>query len=304
MVPSRINDFRMTTRFFSRIFPSLALVLCLLLVGPAVFGENKDGQEKSKPAKPEQRSRDKGATARLEAWESLDEAQREKLKKALREAWTDPAVISAREEVKQASDAYQEAIQDAVNRSDPSLAEVMSKIQRSNSGMAHERIWGRPAREGRDGRKGMSPPTSRRGAQEKDDAKPRRGFGGQLRPPGYLEALSAEERETFRRAEEAALASEAVRTARSELEKLREEGEALRHRRLDAHRELRKATIEEMIRFDPTISKLREKLSGGDSGAVGPHRKAGGKKDDPPGPGKKSVSGGRTAGDDVPPRTE
>ncbi len=295
----------MTTRFSSRILSHFALVLCLLLVGPAVFGEDKDGKVKSKPAKPEQRSRDKGASARLEAWESLSEEQRGKLKQALRDAWTDPAVISAREEVKQASDAYQEAIQAAVHRSDPSLADVMSKIQRSNSGMAHERIWGRPGREGSEGRKGM-PSSSRRGEadnEDKDGAKPQRGFGGQIRPPGYLEALSPEERESFRRAEEAALASDAVRTARSELEQVREEGEALRHRRLDAHRKLRKATIEEMIRFDPSIAELREKLSGENRDAGAPRRKAGGKKDDPPGPGKKSAPDGG-AGDEAPPRPE
>ncbi|NLT71065.1 MAG: hypothetical protein GXX91_10280 [Verrucomicrobiaceae bacterium] len=283
--------------------PHFALVLCLLLADPAVFGEDKEEKEQSKPAKTEPRSRDKGSSARLEAWESLSEEQRGKLKQALRDAWTDPAVISAREEVKQASDAYQEAIQAAVNRSDPSLAEVMSKIQRSNSGMAHERIWGRPGREGREGRKGMPSASSRRGGPDKDDAKPRRGFGGQIRPLGYLETLSPKERESFRRAEEAALASETVRTARSELEKVREEGEALRDRRLDAHRKLRKATIEEMIRFDPSIAKLREKLSGDDRGANAPPRKARDKNADSPGPGKKSGSGG-SAGDKASPRTE
>lgn len=270
---------------------SLALVLCLLVIGPA-FGEDGEGKRKDKPDKPKGSFQDKRDVARLEAWESLSEEQREKLKKALRDVWTDPAVISAREEVKQASDAYQEAIKAAVNRSDPSLADVMSKIQRSNSGMAHEHIWGHPTRGGRDFGKERPQSSPRQESPEKGaSTKSRRGFGDQIKPPGYLDALPPEEREKFRIAEETALESEAVQTARSELEKIREEGEALRRKRLGAHRALRKVTIDEMIRIDPSIAGIRKKLSGEDRGPDAPPRKEGGKKEGPPPAREKSASG-------------
>lgn len=287
------------TVFPSRMIRSLALLLCVFFTGTA-FGEEGERKGRGKPDKQIEGRRDTGDSARREAWESLSEEQREKLKSALRDVWTDPAVISAREEVKQASDAYQDAIKVAVSRSDPSLAEAMTKIQRSHSGMAHERIWGGPGRGGRDSGKGVPQTSSRRGAPgEKGGTKSRRGFGDQIRPPGYMDALSKEEQEQFRRAEEAALASEAVQTARSELEKIREEGEALRRRRLDAHRNLRKVTVDEMMRIDPAIAGIRKKLSGDDRKTEPAPRREVGKKDDLR-PSREKSGSGEVGADDVP----
>lgn len=194
----------------------------------------------------------------------MSDEQRDKLRQALRDVWTDPAVISAREEVKQAGDAYQESITAAVSRVDPSVAEVMTRIQRSNSGMAHEHIWGRPPLAIGQGGKGVLPPLHAPGSQEKGGSGPRRGFDDQIKPPGFLDNLPPEARDKFRRAEAAALDSEVVKAARSELEKIREEDEVLRRKRLEAHRKLRKITIDEMERIDPSIAEIRKKLPGED----------------------------------------
>ena len=261
----------------SRTLRPLALALCLLVTGQ-VFGDNAEvndkGKGKGRPDKPQENGgiRDKGETARLEVWESLSDEQRDKLKQALRDVWTDPAVISAREEVKQAGDAYQESITAAVSRVDPSVAEVMTRIQRSNSGMAHEHIWGRPPLAIGQGGKGVLPPLHApgpqekggSGSQEKGGSGPRRGFDDQIKPPGFLDNLPPEARDKFRRAEAAALDSEVVKAARSELEKIREEDEVLRRKRLEAHRKLRKITIDEMERIDPSIAEIRKKLPGED----------------------------------------
>ena len=261
----------------SRTLRPLALALCLLVTGQ-VFGDNAEvddkGKGKGRADKPQEKGgiRDKGETARLEVWESLSDEQRDKLKQALRDVWTDPAVISAREEVKQAGDAYQESITAAVSRVDPSVAEVMTRIQRSNSGMAHEHIWGRPPLAIGQGGKGVLPPLHApgpqekggSGSQEKGGSGPRRGFDDQIKPPGFLDNLPPEARDKFRRAEAAALDSEVVKAARSELEKIREEDEVLRRKRLEAHRKLRKITIDEMERIDPSIAEIRKKLPGED----------------------------------------
>jgi hypothetical protein len=261
----------------SRTLRPLALALCLLVTGQ-VFGDNAEvndkGKGKGRADKPQENGgiRDKGETARLEVWESLSDEQRDKLKQALRDVWTDPAVISAREEVKQAGDAYQESITAAVSRVDPSVAEVMTRIQRSNSGMAHEHIWGRPPLAIGQGGKGVLPPLHApgpqekggSGSQEKGGSGPRRGFDDQIKPPGFLDNLPPEARDKFRRAEAAALDSEVVKAARSELEKIREEDEVLRRKRLEAHRKLRKITIDEMERIDPSIAEIRKKLPGED----------------------------------------
>ena len=259
----------------SRILRPLALAICLLVTGQ-VFGDNAEVDDKGKgradKAQENGGIRDKGETARLEVWESLSDEQRDKLRQALRDVWTDPAVISAREEVKQAGDAYQESITAAVSRVDPSVAEVMTRIQRSNSGMAHEHIWGRPPLAIGQGVKGVLPPLHApgplekggSGSQEKGGSGPRRGFDDQIKPPGFLDNLPPEARDKFRRAEAAALDSEVVKAARSELEKIREEDEVLRRKRLEAHRKLRKITIDEMERIDPSIAEIRKKLPGED----------------------------------------
>ena len=55
-------------------------------------------------------------------WDSLSDEEKEKLRTALREVWTDPAVINARDEVKSAAEAYQKEIREAVSKADPSMA--------------------------------------------------------------------------------------------------------------------------------------------------------------------------------------
>jgi len=169
-----------------------------------------------------------------------------------------------------------------VSRADPSVAEVMSKIQRSNSGMAHEHIWGRPPMSTGQTGNGIPQPPHGQGPSEKGGPGPRRGFDDQIKPPGFLDNLPPESRDKFRQAEESALASDAVKVARAELEKIREEGESLRRKRLEAHRTLRKVTLDEMIRIDPSIAEIRKKLSGEERG--GPNmapRKEGPKNKDP-----------------------
>lgn len=223
----------------------LCLLAALLFVsGPAVSG---------KDASPKKREAAK-ADSRSEVWMQLEPDQRSKLREALREAWTDPAVINAREEVKQAGEAYQAAIKAAVERIDPSLVALLQKVQ------AAEGPW--PGRE----------------TDASDSKKPKgrgvgggKGFGDQIKPPGFLESLSPEAREKFQKAEETALESEAVKAARAELAKIREEDEALRRKRLEAHRKLRRVTLDEMVRADPSIADLPKRLGGGS-----PERRKGG----------------------------
>ncbi len=177
-----------------------------------------------------------------DAWEALTPEQREKLKQALRDVWTDPAVVTARAEVKQASDAYQAAVKAAVSRADPSIADALAKIQRANSGMVHEHIFGRPPL-------GMGP---------------KRGVEDEFKPPGFLDSLPPEAREKFRLAEAEAMKTESVKAARAELESIRHEDEALRSKRLEAYRKLRKAVMDEMVLIDPSLAALQKHLSGGD----------------------------------------
>ena len=108
---------------------------------------------------------------------------------------------------------------------------------------------------------------------------PWRGFDEQIKPPGFLDSLPPETREKFRKAEAAAMETDAVKEAKGELAKIREEDEALRRKRLEAHRKLRKVTIDEMILVDPSIAAMQKKLWNGDrNGPMAPPRKEGGEK--------------------------
>jgi hypothetical protein len=215
----------------------LLLITCALvtLSGPLLADE---------PDFPRMKPGDRGDDARAKMWESLTPEQRDKLREALRDVWIDPAVINAREEVKQATDAYQAAIKAAVSRADPSIAGVMAKIQEANSGAVNDRIAGRPS---------MGP-----------GGKP--GFEGQIRPPGFLESISPEMREKIKKAEDAAIATGIVTAAKDELDSIREEDDALRRKRIEAHRKLRKVTVDEMVRIDPSLSEVQARLLGGERG--------------------------------------
>jgi len=236
---------------------SLAFVLSLLLA--AAPGDVRTQE----PGSPRPRVWEKGERERIEAWESLSPEQREKLREALRQVWADPAVINAREEIKHASDAYQAAIKSAVERADPSVAGLLAKVQGAG-GMAPDR--GGPGMPGSPGGGPM----------------PMRGFDEQIRPPGFFDSLSPEEREKFRKTEEAAMKAEVVKAARGELARIREEDEALRRKRLEAHRQLRKVTVEEMIRIDPSIAAIQKRLLSGDRNGSPEKKKDGEGKDDKP----------------------
>ena len=212
-------------------------LVALLAAGVA---EGQDGA----PAKG--RGGERGDHERSQVWESLKPEQREKLREAMREAWTDPAVINAREEVKHATEAYQAAVKSVVERVDPSVAELLAKVQTAKGGKPVHGVGG-----------GNAP----------------RGFDEQINPPGFLERLDPEVREKFQRAEVAAMESEVVKTARSELGRIRDEDQALRRRRLEAHRQLRRVTLEEMVRIDPSLAEVQKRLGG--VGRGGASRKGG-----------------------------
>lgn len=207
---------------------SLAIFASLLIVPAA----------KTQEASPRDDRRTDAGNRKGHSWDSLSEEERRKLREALREVWTDPAVISAREEVSQASNAYHEAIEAAVAAEDPAVAKLLNRVQAARKGRLHDRI----------GEDSLTKHGRRRGDYP-------------MGSPGFLEKLSPEEQEKFRSAQEAARESEAVREAREELEALREEDKDLRHRRLAAYKRMREAMHEAMVAADPEIEELRERFA-------------------------------------------
>lgn len=200
-----------------------------------------------------------GEKARI--WESLSEEERDKLKQALRDVWSDPAVISARAEVQQASDAYHKAVKAAINRADPSAAKVLGKLHSLGSGL--------PDRKG-----------DRRGPGHRFSNRGERSIGESMGFPAGLADFSEEERARFREVESEAKKSSAVKEVIAELEASREKDEAARMGKLDLYRKLRKTVLAEMVKIDPKVEELVAKLrpeGGPREGGPGPEGGKGGR---------------------------
>jgi len=67
-------------------------------------------------------------------WESLTEEERARLKAAHQKALSDPAVLAAREKLKQARREFREIMRPALLRADPSVQAILDKIRAERSG--------------------------------------------------------------------------------------------------------------------------------------------------------------------------
>ncbi|MDA7920328.1 hypothetical protein N9B73_01115 [Verrucomicrobiales bacterium] len=177
-------------------------------------------------------------------WGSLSEEEREELKQALREVWSDPTVISARAEVQQSSEAYHKAVMAAISRADPSAAKVLSKLQALSRGL--------PDRKG-----------DRRGPGFRLSPRGERPIGESMGFPAALGDFSDEERSRFREVENEAKESPAVKKVIAELEASREKDDEVRKSKLDLYRKLRTTVLAEMVEIDPRVEELVAKLRPG-----------------------------------------
>lgn len=171
-------------------------------------------------------------------WSELSEDDRTRLRDALRQVWSDPAVINAREEVKEASDAYQNAMRGAVQRVDPTLAETLLKLQNNVAGETRDKLGGPAGFPGAFPRVGEDYPTH---------------------PPGFLERLTPEQRARWKSIEERTRQTPEVQAAMRSLEEIRKQDEELRRRRLEAHRQVREAIMAELAQADPEFAEIMER---------------------------------------------
>lgn len=178
---------------------------------------------------------------------------REAVKKALQAVWENPEVLQARDEVKRATEAFRKAIRKAVNQQDPQVAEVVEKMY----GGGKSRDWGM-RKQGADGQAGGKPPG-------RDDHGPRpsgaegRGIG----PAGFLAFhgdFSKEEKERLEEARKKAMESEEFKRVQEELKVLLKQGEDLRKKRVEMFHQTREETIKAMIKVDPGVEPLLEKM--------------------------------------------
>ncbi len=182
-------------------------------------------------------------------WESLSHEEREQLKKALGEIWTDPGVISAREEVHVAAGNYQKALKSAMSKSNPKVAALMSRVQKNNEGSVKQFLGSRPRPPGGAFPRERSIEDLLKGSAE------------------HWSKLSDEQKQKVTKAREQASQDEDVKAAMAELGKLRGQEEAFRKERLGSYMKLRQAYHKAMVKADPEVAKLLPK---GKEGMRGP----------------------------------
>ncbi|MCB1092361.1 MAG: hypothetical protein KDL87_12570 [Verrucomicrobiae bacterium] len=186
---------------------------------------------------------------------NLAPEQRDRLREAIRRAWSDPALIQARDEVKAATDAYQRALQAALIRTDPEIAGLIEEFRKSSQSDA--RGYLSPGFPGGRGPGGGGNGGGREG----------RGFEGFLvmENPSFLRDLDDEKKQIYREAHRKAMETPAVKERLESLKNMRQEDDDLRKKRTEAirgmHQALRKALIDADARVAEFLPKLN--LEGG-----------------------------------------
>jgi hypothetical protein len=131
---SRSRNFLRSRSFHSKTMEPIALrtwlrfirhclagiAMASLLVPVWADGPKPEGLKGDPRPKPENRPG--------KAPDDLSPEERRRLDDVLAKAWTDPAVIQAREQVHAATDNYRKALRDAVERIDPAAAPLMGKL--------------------------------------------------------------------------------------------------------------------------------------------------------------------------------
>ena len=219
-------------------------ILALLLSGAWFVCAQEE--KKEKPPKREHQfekregeKREGGPRSHSSFFGNLSEEDQDKLRVAMREAWSDPAVVQARAEVNDASKAYKEAIRAALLRKDPALESLIARMEAHSREHINRSIGDAMNRGG----------------------KPN-GFGGFDALTGgspFLRDLSEENRKKYLSLREKAKASPEVKNVMARLEGLRGKDEELRRQQIALFGQLRKAVHEHIRTADPELAKLLPK---------------------------------------------
>lgn len=240
-----MNSSNATT--LTRLLPCLlacAAAFALILVAPGlVYGQ----------AGPDAASRAAKETKAKRNWSDLSEAEKQKLREALRTVWSDPRVVSARENVNRSAREYREAIQLTLASLDPESARLASSLE--------------------DEAKNPPPPFVNGNAGKGK----RPGLEHFLNPPPFLEKLSDEQKQLYFKASATAHAEPQVQAAWEELKALNREDEEMRHRKFEALRKYRSVYLEAIVKAEPQLvdvisllEKEREKNKPGSKGGTPP----------------------------------
>ncbi|MDF1815204.1 MAG: hypothetical protein P1V20_23590 [Verrucomicrobiales bacterium] len=171
---------------------------------------------------------------RESGWSNLPEEDQKKLREALRTVWSDPIVLSARENVNRSAREYQQAVRDTIKKQDPETARLLERVQRDQTGFLHTAM-------GSNGKK-----------KHIHGASVGR-LSQMVAPPGMLDKMSEEQKQRFKEAATKARQQPDVIGAIEELKALSNQDEEIRRKKLDAFRKFRKAYFDAIAEIDPEL---------------------------------------------------
>ena len=255
---------------------ALILATAFLWLGQAIPVSANPDADKKHPVKPGGPAGDPAKErSGADPLRSLSPKEREKFRAVMRDAWNDPAVLQARDEVKEATMAYQKAFIEAIKRNDPDVVALIDKVKEAPDSPIKSLFSGG----GPGGGRGRPP-----------GAGGFRDFEAYLtgESPGFLKKLPEEQQEIYRRAREKALSSQEFKEVVGRLQEMRKSDEAMRNKRIELFGRVRQTLHKQMILADERVKGILPKdemgRRGGGPGSVpGP---GGGRKRPEPGGGK------------------
>lgn len=203
----------------------------------------------------------------------LSVEDREAVRKALQAVWENPEVMQARDEVQRATDAFRQAINNAVKKEDPRVASLVARMHGRGKGKGKGDIGpGRSPGAKADGRGGR--PGKFKGERGPTFGSPKphhRGVGGGeggrgVAPAGFRALpgdFSEEERKRLQAAREKAMQSDKFQKVDEKLKVLLKQGEELRKKRVQMFHRIREEMSKAMIEADPEVKGLLERIEQG-----------------------------------------
>ncbi len=197
----------------------------------------------------------------------LTDTERTKLREAMKDVWTDPAVVQSREAINESVKAYKASIRTALLKKDPSLEPALIKMEKDSSGHVRQMMGGPP----------RGPGSHRFDGKGKSSNSPEISpFDRFTRYPPFLNDLPENKKNNYFKVRDQIRDSTEIKSILKRLEDFNEQDKRNRIERTSLYSELRKTIHKKMIEIDPSLSEI---LSKDDSEQRGGKKK--GQKDDP-----------------------
>lgn len=170
-------------------------------------------------------------------WSDLSETDQKKLREALRTVWSDPTVVSARENVNRSAHEYRRAVRETIGKQDPETAQLLEKIDRSQSGLLQSVMDSGGMRKPHHG-----PMTGR--------------LSQMVAPPHMMDKMTDEQKARFKEAGVKARKKPEVMAALEQMKNLSKEDDQIRVKKMEAFRKFRLVYFESIAEIDPELKSF------------------------------------------------